>query len=203
MTAFQEIEVKLYIGDLPALEERLRVCGAELIRARILECNYRLDTPKRDLKAAGRVLRLRKDDRIRVTYKDGRHVENGVITRREIEFTVDDLDTVRHFFSALGYETMTVYEKYRTTYALGDVEVVLDELPYGNFVEIEGPSSILIEGVTQMLGLDLGKSVDTTYLGLFERAKQSAGLDCEDLTFEAFSGVDGSALDLGVEPADT
>jgi len=32
-----------------------------------------------------------------------------------------------------------MYEKYRTTFTIGSLEVVLDELPYGNFVEIEGP----------------------------------------------------------------
>lgn len=203
MTAYQEKEIKLHIRNLAALEERLRVCGAELIRARTLESNYRLDTPERDLKMAGRVLRLRKDDLIRVTYKSRGHMENGIITRKEIEFNADDLEAVKYFLDALGYEVTVFYEKYRTAYTLGDVEIVLDELPYGDFVEIEAPSDILIEGVAQMLNLDLEKWVGISYLGLFERAKKSAGLTCEDLTFEAFSGVDNSQLDLGVEPADT
>lgn len=203
MTAYQEKEIKLFIKDLSALEERLRICGAELTRVRTLESNYRLDTPERDLKNAGRVLRLRKDDLIRVTYKGRGQMENGVITRKEIEFTADDLEAVKYFLEALGYEASVYYEKYRTAYEIGNVEVVLDELPYGNFMEIEAPSNILIEGVAQMLGLDLEKWVNTSYLGLFERAKRSAGLTCEDLTFEAFSGVDISQLDLGVDPADS
>ena len=199
---YQEKEIKLFIKDLPLLAERLRVCGADLTRERTLEINYRLDTPERGLKKAGRLLRLRKDDQIHVTFKDGGNLKDGVITRREIEFIVDDFETVKHFFNALGYEVMVVYEKYRTVYELGDVEVALDELPYGNFVEIEASTNVLIEGVAQMLGLDLGKWVKSSYLGLFEKAKKSAGLSCENLTFEAFSGVAGLQLKLGVEPAD-
>jgi len=41
-------------------------------------------------------------------------------------------------FEALGYAVYMMYEKYRTTFRLDNLEVVLDELPYGNFVEIEG-----------------------------------------------------------------
>ena len=31
-----------------------------------------------------------------------------------------------------------MYEKYREAFDLNDLEIVLDEMPYGNFVELEG-----------------------------------------------------------------
>ena len=38
----------------------------------------------------------------------------------------------------LGYRLSIVYEKRRQTWHLGNVEIVLDELPFGLYMEIEG-----------------------------------------------------------------
>lgn len=198
----QEREVKFYIQDLEALAERLHICGADLTRERTLEINLRLDTPDRSLYNQGRMLRLRQDDRARVTYKADARVEGGVIARTEIEFTVDNFSVARKLFEALGYQTMVIYEKYRRVYRLGDVEVTLDELPMGNFAEIEAPNNTLIEGVAQMLGLDWSKGIATNYLGLFETARANRGFTFNDLIFENFHNLTVLPGDMGVEPAD-
>lgn len=39
---------------------------------------------------------------------------------------------------ALGFTPAVVYEKRRETWALGKTEIVIDELPFGLFMEIEG-----------------------------------------------------------------
>lgn len=200
---YQEREVKFYIRNLSALAERLSVTGADLTRERMLERNFRLDTPDHQLQAAGRVLRLRQDDRVRVTYKDGSHQDNGVVVRTEIEFTADNLEVTRKFFEVLGYPVSVIYEKYRQVYHLGAVEVVLDELPYGNFIEIEASSNTLIEGVVQMLGLKWETGIKTNYLGLFETLKGKMPLGFNDLTFANFESLTITAEDLGVQPADT
>ncbi len=202
MMDYQEREVKFYIQDLSTLAERLRNCGADLTRERMLEQNLRLDTPDRKLRQHGQLLRLRKDDRVRITYKDNARTEGGVIARTEIEFTADNLEVARKLFEALGYQVVVTYEKYRREYQIGDVLVMLDELPFGDFMEIEAPSNTLIEGVAQMLGLNWGKGIPTNYLGLFEIAKSNKNLPFNDLTFENFEDVQLSPGDLGVEPAD-
>jgi len=199
---YQEREVKFYIRDLETLVARLRVCGADLTHQRILERNLRLDTAEGTLQKDNRLLRLRKDDRVRVTYKDNAQMENGVVARTEIEFTTDDFEVTRKLFEALGYQVVVVYEKYRRVYTLGDVEVMLDELPFGDFVEIEAPNNTLIEGVAQMLGLDWSKGIGMNYLGLFEIAKKNADLRFNDLTFDNFESLDLSPADLEVQPAD-
>lgn len=198
----QEREVKFYIQDLEALAERLRICGADLTRERTLEINLRLDTADRSLYKQGQLLRLRQDDRARVTYKADARVEGGVIARTEIEFTVDNFAVARKLFEALGYQTIVIYEKYRRVYRLGDVEVTLDELPFGNFIEIEAPNNVLIEGVAQMLGLEWSKGIAANYLGLFETARAKRGFSFNDLTFENFCDYEVRAEDMGVEPAD-
>jgi adenylate cyclase class 2 len=115
---------------------------------------------------------------------------------------VDSFAVARKLFEALGYQVVVLYEKYRRVYRLGDVEVVLDELPFGDFVEIEAPNNVLIEGVAQMLGLDWSKGIATNYLGLFALARSRRGFTFNDLTFENFRDYELSPGDMGVEPAD-
>lgn len=200
--AYQEREIKFYIQNLETIAERLRLSGGDLVQPRVLESNFRLDTSDRRLQQTGRLLRLREDDQVRVTYKDNAKFEDGVITRTEIEFTADNMDAVQKLFEALGYKPVVVYEKYRRTYQLGDVKVMLDELPFGDFIEIEASNNILIEGMAQMLGLNWSRGISTNYLGLWAIAKENAGLDVTDLTFENLENVRLKPGDLEVEPAD-
>ena len=198
----KEREIKLYIQDLEALADRLRVCGADLTRERMLERNLRLDTKDHSLRASGRLLRIRKDDRVRITYKDNAEIDEGVITRTELEFIADDYAIAKKLFEALGYQVIVIYEKFRREYRLGDVKVMLDELPYGNFIEIEAQNKALIDGVGQMLGLDRSRGIGTNYLGLLEVVKKNLDLPFRDLTFENFEGLAVTAADLEVQPAD-
>ena len=199
---YLEQEVKFYIEDLDRLIARTQATGADLVRPRILERNLRLDTPEGEFLRDSRVLRIRQDDRVRVTYKDNAHSKKGTVVRTEIEFTTNDLEVTRKFFEALGYQVTVIYEKYRQVYQIGDVEVMIDELPFGNFVEIEAPNAVLIEGVAQMMGLDWSKSINTSYLGLFVIARKHRGFDFRDLTFHNFEGAPITAADLEVQPAD-
>jgi adenylate cyclase, class 2 len=200
--AFQEREIKFYIQDLPALAERLQMCGAELTRERTLERNFLMDTADQHLQKSGHLLRLRQDDRARVTFKEKTRVENGIRTRTEIELTVDNFAVARKLFESLGYQATVIYEKYRVVYRLGDVEVTLDELPFGNFVEIEAPNNAMIEGVAQMLRLDWSKGIGFNYMGLFEIVRERLGFSFNDMTFENFREVEVLPKHLGVAPAD-
>src|SRR4030042_1166247 len=135
----KELEVKFFLSRRKELEERLIKQGGQLKEPRVHEINLRFDTPELSLLTTGRLLRLRLDSRARLTYKGLGSIEGGARLRQELEFTVSDFDTARALFEALGYEVYMLYEKYRTTYEMRNLEVVLDEMPYGDFLEIEGP----------------------------------------------------------------
>lgn len=198
----QEREIKFYLKDLSALAEKLRLCGAEIVRERVLERNLRLDTSDDSLRRGGRLLRLRQDDRSRVTFKENARMEGGVMARTEIEITTDDFEMTRKLFEALGYRVVVLYEKYRREYRLGEVLVMLDELPFGDFVEIEAAANPLIEGAAQLLGLDWSSGIGTNYLGLMAVARHNLNLPFKDLTFDNFEGLAVSPTDLEVLPAD-
>jgi adenylate cyclase class 2 len=196
-----ELEVKFYISNRSKLESILDNLG-KVSAPRVLEVNLRFDTPDQTLTPAGKLLRLRKDTRARVTYKGPGVSEGGANLRQELEFTVSDFDTARKLFEALGYQVYMMYEKYRTTYQVGALEVVLDELPTGNFAEIEGPDAASIHDLAQQLGLDWERRTMDSYTVLFERARQNLGLVFTDLSFGNFGGISVSPESMGIQPAD-
>jgi adenylate cyclase class 2 len=138
----QEQEAKFFLTRLPALEVRLKDAGARLKHARVFESNLRFDLPDGSLTRQRQVLRLRQDERIRLTYKGPMEAGREVSARTEIEVEVSSFDNTRVLLEALGYRVSVMYEKYRTTYDLGSCEVTLDEMPYGDFAEIEGPGAL-------------------------------------------------------------
>jgi adenylate cyclase, class 2 len=199
----QETEAKFYVHDLSRVKSRLEELGARLVQQRILETNIRFDLPGAPLRAEGRVLRLRRDTGTKFTYKSASTNEQGVLSREEIEFGVEDYEKAKRFLEALGYQKLVYYEKYRTTYDLNDTLIMLDELPYGTFVEIEGSNVEAIRVMADQLNLQWNTAVATSYNALFDRARQSLHLTVQDLSFAEFAPIEVEAKHLGVIAADT
>jgi adenylate cyclase class 2 len=196
-----ELEVKFNLSGRQKMEERL--AGKAALRApRVHEVNLRLDTPDHALLYTGRLLRLRQDTRSRLTYKGPGSEQGGARLRQELEFTVSDFDTTLHLFEALGYTIVLMYEKYRTTYELGEVEVVVDETPIGDFLEIEGPDGKSIRQAANELGLDWEKRILDSYTMLFEHTRASLGFKFRDMSFENFKALRVTPEELGVSPGD-
>ncbi len=198
----QEQEAKFFLSDRTGLETRLKAQGAVLVTGRVHERNLRFDTPDRRLASAFQVLRLRQDDRVRLTYKAAGEIVDGVRARPEIEFEAGDFEAAQAFLEALGYEVSFEYEKFRTTWHFEEMEVVLDETPLGDFAEIEGRGGIQIEAAARRLGLDWGARINESYAFLFEAAKLSLGLSIRDMTFENFAGLRVSGAAMGIRFAD-
>jgi len=197
----KELEVKFYLSRRKELEAKLDTLG-QMSAPRVYEVNLRFDTPDLSLTANGNLLRLRRDTKTRITYKGGGSVEGGARLRQELEFTVSDFETAKALFEALGYQVYTMYEKYRTTYMLGNVEVDLDEMPTGDFLEIEGPDGESIQRAAQQLGLNWDARILDSYTMLFEHVRGQLGLGFRDLSFENFKGIKISPDVLGVMIAD-
>ena len=198
----QELEVKYYIDDLEALEQRLITSGAQLNQARILELNLRFDTPDLRLTRQGCALRLRHDVIDRLTYKGPSLAQEGVHARQEIEFSVGNFKAALDFLQALGYQVSLMYEKYRTTYEYEGNLITLDEMPYGSFIEIEGPEPARIQDASLRLGLDWERRILASYTLLFDRLKQHLDLPFRDLSFENFQNIHITPSEMGVYPAD-
>lgn len=206
----EELEVKFYLSRRKALEEKIVAMGGKLKSPRVYEVNLRFDNSTQELAQSGKLLRLRMDTRARLTYKGPGHIRAGARLREELEFTVSDFDTARKLLEALGYQVQMMYEKYRTTYTLGtlgageldDLEIVIDEMPYGDFGEIEGKDGKRIRKAAEQLGLDWADRILESYTILFDRVRDMLGLDFTDLSFENFKGMEIVPAVLGVRIAD-
>jgi adenylate cyclase class 2 len=193
-TEHLEVEVKFWLPDLAGLRAQLLAVGAQLVKPRVFERNLRLDTPDERLLQQQQLLRLRQDTAVRLTFKgedEAAQLLSEAKVREELEMEVGDLDTAVRIFTRLGFVPVQVYEKYRETFQWQGVEIVLDELPYGNFVELEGEESA-IKQVAQQLGLPWERRVVDNYLNLMARLQQQAQLPFRDLTFANFATVDVS-----------
>lgn len=185
--SYQETEVKLYVPELQPVQERLQTLGATLAHERVYERNVRYEDNDETLTPQGIVVRLREDSRVRLTYKGAKTMYKGIGVRDEYEVEVSDFDAMEIILYKLGYHAYLVYEKYRTTYSLYDAEIVLDEMPYGNFVEIEGTIET-IEKLVAELDLNKAPRIENSYSTLFEIIKQHLDIDVRDLTFDNFAG---------------
>ena len=142
-----EIEKKYRLGgeEIGRLRRRLREVGAEG-RGEEFEENTLYAGP--GLERGNRVLRLRRaqgNRRAIFTFKESMAGASGIKRRREDETAVEDPDALASILDALGYAPAVVYEKRRETWRAAGVEVVLDELPLGLFVEIEGGEELILK----------------------------------------------------------
>ena len=198
----QETEAKFYVVRLDRMIARLDEFHARLVQPRVLETNLRFDLPDGSLTSTGRVLRLRLDTQARLTYKGAGQNKSGVLDRQEIEFIVEDDQKARQFLEALGYQESMYYEKYRTTYELDDALIMLDEMPYGSFLEIEGETVEQIRDISAKLHLNWDAAIPSSYTALFESLRRRMGLSFRDLSFENFGDQRVTPADLDVQPAD-
>lgn len=94
----------------------------------------------------GAVLRIRKVGQLTIlTYKLGVKDDQGIKHQIEYETAVADAFEIEKIIESLGFERSLVYEKRRRKWRFRDVEIALDQLPFGQYMEIEGPAEAIIE----------------------------------------------------------
>jgi adenylate cyclase class 2 len=92
----------------------------------------------------------------------------------EHETEIVNADAAARIITELGLEPKLVYEKRRKTWRVRSVEVLLDELPFGMFMEIEG-SLTAIKEVEMLLGAEDLETEHETYPSLTARLGKQVG----------------------------
>ncbi|HWP43248.1 MAG TPA: class IV adenylate cyclase [Blastocatellia bacterium] len=183
-----EIEVKLACDD----PNRIRDAGfdMELVRGRYFEDNWLLDTDDRSLLEQGAALRVRSvEGRGTITYKGVvRESANSILkVREEVESEVNDPERIMQIFERLGFRRTFRYQKYRTVYSLSldgqQLEVVFDETPMGNFIEIEGDEERVLR-VLEASGFSADDIIRESYPELQAARCKARGILLEDLIFK-------------------
>ena len=184
-----ETEIKFYLFDLPSMSQRIRDLGAQS-RGRFFESNVRFEDNRRTLKKKKSLLRLRRDRKVRLTYKSTPpEVNKQYKILKELEVDVSDFDTMHRILEALGFHREQVYEKWRETLVLEQTQFCLDNMPYGDFLEIEGQQQN-IKNFTVQLGFSWDQRILLNYLQIFEILKDKLKLGFSDVTFDNFSNIE-------------
>lgn len=97
-----------------------------------------------------------------LTAKGEAHFVAGVKVREETEVDVTDTHATLDLLSQLGFQILVIYRKHRAVWKQGGVNVTLDRLDFGHFVEVEGPLEAIPE-VARSLGLDPANAVKDSY----------------------------------------
>jgi adenylate cyclase class 2 len=106
------------------------------------------------LKETYSILRLRRvDNAATLTFKHRSGFGSGIKHQREEESRVEDPEAIDAILRAVGFTPSLIYEKRRSTFPVEDVELVVDELPFGLYMEIEGNEDS-IERIEKLLGLE-------------------------------------------------
>lgn len=192
--SYEEVEVKFLIDDLGAIRQRVLAMGATLKTPRTYENNVCFDTSDQRFQQQGCLLRLRHDHRTRLTYKEPPDTADADFkVRHEYEIEVSDFAQAHALVEKLGFAPFLRYEKYRETFTYQDTEIVLDEVPVGIFMEIEGSRETISTIVTK-LGLDFTARLTVSYGEIFQAVRTTHQLSFTDMTFENFQGC---TIDLG------
>lgn len=180
-----EIEVKFHLPDAKPVQDLILATGATHC-GRVFETNIRFEDASNSLKKQGALLRLRKNNRALLTFKSSlSRPDTQFKVHREIEVEVDDFDACHSILEGLGFHPEQAYEKWRETFVINNTELLIDTMPYGMFLEIEGEKAH-IRNLANKLGLKWQERILLNYLEIFEIVQREEHLPFRDITFENF-----------------
>ncbi len=181
----KEIEVKLRISDRSSIAHRLIELGWTA-GERLLEWNFVYDRPDRSLRTAKQLLRVRDTNgRCTFTLKSPGEEKSRHKAQEELEVGASDSGVLQEILEGLGYELAWRYEKFRTSYKRDGAagEILLDETPIGDFLELEGEPS-WIDAMTVELGFSEQDHITANYGALFDQFRVQHPEAGPDMVFD-------------------
>ena len=180
-----ETEIKLRAPSAAAGAELLTTNGFSVSKPRVCERNALFDTPSGDLRATGRLLRLREaGNASKLTFKGVARAAKHK-SREELELDISSARTFEQILNRLGYQRTFVYEKYRTEFT--DTSeggtATLDETPIGTFLELEGEAT-WIDATAERLGFVEADYITSSYGRLYAEWCASRDLTPADMVWQ-------------------
>lgn len=175
-----EVELKYHCPEFDKIRMRLRGKRGNFLSC-YLEQNLVFDTKNRSLRNKDYLLRLRRAKKSVICLKRKPDVKGSdrVKTWDESETEIHNYDQMRRILEGLGYLVAFEYEKFREKWSLNSCQICLDYLPFGSFVEIEGPEEKIFE-CAKDLCLDNYESTTQTYYQLHLQYREKKGLPPEE-----------------------
>jgi adenylate cyclase, class 2 len=184
MRSNREVEIKFRVENARSLKRKLRTAGFHVVTPRTHEMNTLYDLPGELLRNKKELLRLRKyGSEWTLTHKAGKKTGRHS-SRVELETSLGNGKKMNLILRALGYMPSFRYEKFRAEWTDGKGQIVVDEMPIGNFCEIEGPPR-WIDATAKRLGVDPSDYITKNYAGLFLEWRSENASTAEEMTFRA------------------
>ena len=143
-----------------AVEKSLRALG---VKPRPIEFEENTIYRGGNLQPGSRALRLRRvNTHAILTFKRRFPTKSPIKHQEENETAVADADATDAILKSLGFEPAVIYEKRRTRWDVGKATVVIDELPFGLFMEIEAAEKEILR-VEKKIGAKEFEAVAETY----------------------------------------
>ncbi|MCL5010721.1 MAG: class IV adenylate cyclase [Patescibacteria group bacterium] len=177
----REIEVKFKTENRSQMQEKINGLGA-VYAGEAFERTILFDTPADSLREQGKFLRLRSGFKNVITLKT--KISNPDFKEREeIELEISDLPKMKIILEGLGFSKRRIMEKRRQKWNLGEAEITLDELPFGDYLEIEA-SEALIREIAAKLGFDFNDKITLSYWGLWREIAKPQESNQGDIVFK-------------------
>jgi adenylate cyclase class 2 len=185
-----EIEVKFYIENYEKIIKKIKLYSDNFGQEGF-EHNILYDTNSDFLRKNHKLLRVRNYlGQTILTFKQPAK-ENSLEFKKleETEVIVNSFDNLSHILINSGFTEKQIYEKKRQIFSKGSLEICVDRLPFGDFIELEGSESD-IKSAAQSLNLNWDRKILPDYRTIFEKIKKEHRLLFNDITFKNFSGLD-------------
>jgi adenylate cyclase class 2 len=164
-----EIEVKIRVGDLRPLKEKILKLDARLEKERYSEENTLFDFSTQALTKKQQALRLRTaGKKIFLTFKGPPEKSRKFKIRKEYETEVKNEKQIRKILNSLGFIPVFTYNKFRTVYRKKNLKICLDEMSIGNFIELEGERNEIVK-LTKALGISKKEFIKLDYIQLIKK----------------------------------
>ena len=182
----KEIEVKFNIKNKKAIEEQLEIWGWTR-HPRYLSLTYGFFS--KDSIEKGIFPRVRLEGKnLEITVKVKNSDRTDFFERDEytvqilggtMRSKIEQADEMIKIFQALGYDKIRKFEKERTVWTGNtQLQICIDELPFGNYIEIEG-EPLEIDEMVGDLKLK-GERITKSYLGVYEDHCKKNGFPIKD-----------------------
>ena len=112
-------------------------------------------------------------------------ITNGVNKEEEVELNInyEEYDNLMFIINnVLKMKSIESYERYRTIFVNDEIEVAVDEYPFGIALEIENKSSFsnpedIVSKWTEIIGLDINKSYKLSWDDKYRELCKSQGVE--------------------------
>ncbi len=159
----KEIEVKFQLKNKDKILEKLSALGGKAKKPydQITYGFFSKDSVER-----GIFPRIRKEfGKSVLTVKVRPQKESSFFERKEYSITIDDEKEGIEILKSLGFDRIREFSKKRQEWEFPDVEVCVDDLYFGTFLEIEGEKKD-IESMIKKLGLENNERITKAYLAI-------------------------------------